>query len=204
RIDPATIPEEYRSHLGTMTIDGSIPKLREFLEQGGTILAIGPATRIGRLLGLNLTDALVDDEGQPLSREKFYIPGSVMRIHLDNTQPIAWGMPSDADVMVENDPAWFAGDGVDRIGWYDSDHSLRSGWALGQPYLKDTAAIAHAKIGKGHLYLFSPEITFRGQSYGAFKLLLNGIFLSAADRPDRPDRSDRVPLPIRKAVAARP
>jgi len=180
-IDANTIPEEYRSHLGAMSVAKSVPKLREFLEQGGTILAIGPSTRIAQQLGVNVKNALVDDNGDPLPRDKFYIPGSVMRIHLDNTQPIAWGMPSDVDVMVENDPAWFAGDGVDKIGWYDSDHSLRSGWALGQPYLKNTAAIAHAKIGKGHLYLFSPEITFRGQSYGTFKLLFNGIFLSAAE-----------------------
>ncbi|MFI5384980.1 MAG: M14 metallopeptidase family protein [Fimbriimonadales bacterium] len=183
-IDANTIPEEYRSHLGSMSLAKTVPKLKEFLEQGGTILAIGPATRIAQQLGVNVKNALVDANGDPLPRDKFYIPGSVMRIHLDNTQPIAWGMPSDVDVMVENDPAWIVGDGVEKIGWFDSYHSLRSGWALGQPYLKDTAAIAHAKIGKGHLYLFSPEITFRGQSYGTFKLLFNGILLSAAERAE--------------------
>ncbi len=181
-VDANGIPEEYRPHLGSMSAAKTVPKLKDFLEQGGTIIAMGPATRIASQLGLDVKNALVDEAGAALPRTKFYIPGSVMRIHLDTTQPIASNMPSDLDVMFEEDPAFVAGPGVDKIGWFDSDHSLRSGWALGQPYLKDTAAIIHARVGKGHLYLFTPEITFRAQSHGAFRLLFNGIMLSAADR----------------------
>ncbi len=181
-VDATTIPEEFRSQLGSLSAAKSVPKLKEFLEQGGTILAIGPSTRIATQVGLDVKNALVDDQNKALPREKFYIPGSVMRVHLDNAQPIAWGMPTELDVMIEDDPAFKVGAGVDKIGWFDSDHSLRSGWALGQAYLKDTAAVAHAKIGKGDLYLFTPEITFRAQSQGAFKLLFNGIFLSTANR----------------------
>ncbi len=181
-IDATTIPEKYRARLGSMTVSKTIPKLREFLEQGGTILAVGPATRIGQQLGLKIENAAVDETGKPLSRDKFYIPGSVLRMKIDNTQPIAWGMPSEVDVMFDDDPVYKVGEGVEKIGWFDSDKSLRSGWALGQPYLKNTAAIAHAKIGKGNLYMFTPEITFRGQPHGTFKLLLNGILLSAVEK----------------------
>lgn len=176
--DTSSIPEELRSHWGSMSTARSTPKLMEFVEGGGTILAIGPATRIANQLGLDVKNALTDDSGQALPRTKFYVPGSVLRIHVDNSRPIAWGMPENADVMVEDDPAWRVGPGVERIGWFDSDHSLRSGWALGQPYLKDTAAISHAAMGKGEVYLFTPEIAFRAQPLGSFRLLFNGIFLS--------------------------
>jgi hypothetical protein len=180
--DPTTIPEEYRNRLGSLSTAKSVPKLREFLEGGGTILAIGPATRMATQLGVNVKNALVDETGKALPRDKFYIPGSVLRIKIDNTQPIAWGMPTEVDVMFDDDPAWTAGEGVEKIGWFATDKSLRSGWALGQSYLKDSAAISHVQIGKGHLYLFTPEITFRAQPHGTFKLLFNGIFLSAASR----------------------
>jgi len=38
-------------------------------------------------------------------------------------------------------------------------------------------------VGKGKLYLFGPEVTFRAQPHGTFKFLFNGIYAgSAADR----------------------
>jgi hypothetical protein len=40
-------------------------------------------------------------------------------------------------------------------------------------------AIAEASVGKGRLYMFGPEITFRAQPHGTFKFLLNGILLGA-------------------------
>ena len=42
-----------------------------------------------------------------------------------------------------------------------------------------------APVGKGTLYLFAPEITFRGQPHGTFKWLFNGIY-SAKDAPPVP------------------
>jgi hypothetical protein len=42
---------------------------------------------------------------------------------------------------------------------------------------------AEATVGKGTLYLFAPEITFRGQPYGTFKWLFNGIYGGGAKAP---------------------
>jgi len=53
---------------------------------------------------------------------------------------------------------------------------LRSGWAWGQQYLSGSVEAAEATIGKGKLFLFAPEITFRGQPHGTFKWLFNGIY----------------------------
>ena len=54
----------------------------------------------------------------------------------------------------------------------------RSGWAWGQGYLDGGGAAAEAKVGKGMLYLFGPEITFRATPHGTFKFLFNGIYAS--------------------------
>src|SRR6185503_9119628 len=35
------LPEEYRGQVGRMTVDKTLPKIREFIEKGGTVLAIG-------------------------------------------------------------------------------------------------------------------------------------------------------------------
>ncbi len=68
------------------------------------------------------------------------------------------------------------------MAWYASAAPLRSGWAWGQHYLEDGVAVAEAEVGKGKLLLFGPEITFRGQPHGTFKLLFNSIYLGASER----------------------
>jgi hypothetical protein len=70
--------------------------------------------------------------------------------------------------------------GVKAIAWFDSPTPLRSGWAWGQSYLDDGVAAAEAPLGKGHVYLFGPEVTFRGQPHGTFKLLFNAIYAGSA------------------------
>ena len=40
--------------------------------------------------------------------------------------------------------------------------------------------MAEAHVGKGKLFLFGPEITFRAQPHGTFKFLFNGIYYGPA------------------------
>ena len=62
-----------------------------------------------------------------------------------------------------------------RLAWFDSKTPLRSGWAYGQHYLEGATAMVEVRVGKGRLAMFGPQITFRGQPHGTFKLLFNGI-----------------------------
>ena len=65
--------------------------------------------------------------------------------------------------------------GVRPIAWFDTDSPLRSGWAWGQNYLEGGVAMAEAKVGQGKLYLFGPEILFRGQPHGTFRFFFNAL-----------------------------
>jgi hypothetical protein len=40
--------------------------------------------------------------------------------------------------------------------------------------------VAEAAVGKGKVFLYGPEIAFRGQPHGTFKLLFNGIYYGPA------------------------
>ena len=70
--------------------------------------------------------------------------------------------------------------GFTSIAWVDSDKPLRSGWAWGQDQLYGGVTVAEAKVGKGQLFLFGPELLFRAQPHGTFKFFFNGIFLGGA------------------------
>ena len=55
-----------------------------------------------------------------------------------------------------------------------------SAWAWGQQRLKDAVAVIDAKLGKGRVLLFGPEVTYRAQPHGTFKFLFNGIYYAKA------------------------
>ena len=94
-------------------------------------------------------------------------------------------MKERVDVFFDNSPVFRLLPGADKKGvtpvaWFDSDKPLRSGWAWGQHYLYGGVAVAAAEVGKGQLYLFGPEVLFRGQSHGTLKFFFNGIYLGGA------------------------
>ena len=176
---------------GTIEIPIPYPaQLQQFLESGGTVLAIGSSTILGKKLGLPISDALVeiDEDGNArrLGRTEYYLPGSVLRSRVDNAAFIAHGMGDEVDIFFDNSPVFRLGpnaasDGVGAVAWFDAPEPLRSGWAWGQKYLEGAASVISAEVGDGHLYLFGPEITFRAQPHGTFKFLFNGLALSSAE-----------------------
>jgi len=180
-----TIPAEYQKMLGQLTAEKSLPQLKKFLDDGGVIVSSGGATNIGYQLELPIENHLVvrapGEADRALSGEEYYVPGSILRVAVDTKDPAAAGMPAQADVFFDNDPVFrlkpdAALKGTRAIAWFDTSAPLRSGWAWGQNYLEGGAAAVEATVGKGKVYLFGPEITFRGQPHGSFKFLFNGIY----------------------------
>ena len=180
-LTPADVPAEYRTHLGRVTPEVTIPRLRQFVEYGGTIVAIGSsAENLARHLKLPLTDHLAE-EGKPLPRSKYFVPGSVLTAAVDMRHPIAAGMRERTDFFFDNSPVFrLAPDaeraGVKVIARFDSATPLRSGWAWGQKYLEGGIIALEAPLCKGRVLLFGPEILHRAQPHGTFKLLFNAIY----------------------------
>jgi hypothetical protein len=182
------IPAEFRGWLGRVTVSKTVPEIRKFVENGGTVLTIGSSTALGHHLGLPIRDALVEvvnGAERPLPREKYYVPGSILEARIDNTQPLAYGMPEKAMVFYDESPAFrlrpeAGAKGVKPIAWYESAAPLRSGWAWGQQYLDQAVSIVEASVGKGHVVLFGNEVLWRGQPHGTFKLFFNGIYYGGA------------------------
>ncbi len=183
--DSTAVPVEYRDRLGRISAANTVPQLRQFLEAGGTVIAVGTSATLGTQLGLPITSALVEKTAngaeRPLPADKFYVPGSVLRVHVDTTRPVSYGLARNVDVFYDNSPAFRLGsdaaaNGVRPLAWFANATPLRSGWAWGQSYLDGAVEAVEARIGKGTLYLFAPEITFRGQPHGTFKWLFNGIY----------------------------
>jgi hypothetical protein len=189
----AGIPEEYQPTLGSYTAAQTGPPLKEFVQNGGTILAVGrSAMSLAQVFGLPVENHLVersaDGNARQLPSEKYYVPGSILRVAVDNTAPIAHGLERQADVFFDNSPVFSLGPeatmrGLRPVAWFDTAAPLRSGWAFGQGYLIGGVEVVDATIGRGKLFMFAPEITFRAQPHGTFKFLFNGIYLAARTGP---------------------
>jgi hypothetical protein len=184
----ASIPAEFRDELGRVTVAKTVPQLKTFIENGGTVLTIGSSTAMGYHLGLPITNALVERVNgaeRELPPEKFYVPGSILSARVDNTNPLAFGMDDRSMIYFDHSPAFrlepgSALHGVRPVVWIDSATPLRSGWAWGQQYLDQAVEVIEAPVGKGHVVLFGPEITWRAQPHATFKLLFNGIYFGSA------------------------
>jgi len=186
-----SVPAEYREWLGSVTEGKTVPNLKQFVEAGGSIVTIGSSTGLASLMNLPVSNYLVemgaDKKEHPLVREKFYIPGSLLKMNVDNTNPLAYGMPKQLDVFYDNDPVFRLQPTVEiqhtsPVGWFSGPEVLDSGWAWGQQYLDGGTAVAEATVGEGKVFLLGPEVNFRDQPHGTYKLLFNGLYYGAAQK----------------------
>jgi hypothetical protein len=167
----------------------TIPRLKEFVESGGSIVTIGSSTSVAELFGVPvknyLTEKGPDGKDRPLPREKFYIPGSLLRTSVDNTNPLAYGMPRQLDVFFDSSPVFrLEPDSESKrtaaVAWFSGPEVLDSGWAWGQQYLDGGTAVAEASVGEGKVVLLGPEVNFRDQPHATYKLLFNSLYYGSA------------------------
>ena len=163
--------------------------IRQFVEEGGSVVAIGGvATAYAQQFNIPVSNHLVEN-GQPLSRDKFYAPGCVLELAVDANNPLAHGVGSKVDVFFDNNPVFApsaaargqaASAGMRAVAWFASPTPLRSGWAWGEKYFDKGIGMIESNVGKGHVFVFGPEILFRAQPHGTFKFFFNSLYLSSA------------------------
>ncbi len=170
------MPEEYTAGLGEEGVKG----LREFVEQGGTLVCLNRASDFAiEQLKLPLRNIVAG-----LPRTDFYVPGSILRLELDTSNPLAAGMPRESIAWAEDSPVFEVLSGADEkrppqvriIGWYPKDKDpLLSGWLLGGERIKGKAALVEVTLGKGRIILFGFRPQYRGQSLATYPLFFNSL-----------------------------
>src|SRR5881296_3849495 len=171
---PRQYPAPYAGGLGQEGVEA----LRQFVTDGGTLVALNDASRFAvehLLLPVrNALESVADDE--------FYAPGSIFRLELDPSDPIARGMPAQSVAWYESGPAFEVLDSSAArvVGRYpaDADKVLLSGWALHPERVAGRGAVVEAKLGTGRVVLFGFRPQYRGQSIATYPLLFNSLRLT--------------------------
>ena len=170
-----------------MTASG-VSNLAEFVTQGGTLVAMDRAAELP-LTAFNLPIRNVTANQRDT---EFYIPGSILRITVDSTHPVAYGMPTEAAAFFIHSPAFAVGaangqtpvsDNINIriVARYPDTNLLMSGWMLGEPVIARRAAVVEAVVGKGCVVLLGFRSEHRGQTHGTYKLLFNSLLLAASE-----------------------
>jgi hypothetical protein len=168
---PTRYPAPYPGGLGSEGADG----LRQFVLDGGTLVALNQASRYAvqtLLLPVrNVLEGVGDDE--------FYAPGSIFRLQVDASHPLARRMPTQTIAWFEHGPAFDILDStVARVvARYPVEPSrvLLSGWVLNPNRVAGRAALVEIQSGTGRVILFGFRPQYRGQALATYPLLFNSL-----------------------------
>jgi len=169
--EPQT-PPEFKGGLG----DSGLASLKSFTEAGGTVITLNKAS------GVYATkdSGTVDNALEGVDRKAFFIPGSILQVAVDTTNPIAFGSTPTVPIFYENGPTFRVNGTARSVAFFNTDKPLLSGWILGGQYLKGTSVIAEEPLGKGRIILFGFRPQYRAQSEITYKFLFNALLYSSS------------------------
>ncbi len=165
-------PEEYRGGIGTE----GLAKLKSFAEQGGVLLLLGEACGLAKQMGFE-----AEDLATGLDRERFYIPGTLLKASVNNRHPIGYGMTQETAVMFDSSPFFDSSRGLPIVRYSNQDAVL-SGWARGENLLSNQSGLTELRTGQGGVFLVGFRTQFRAQARATFKFLFNCLYYATTFR----------------------
>jgi hypothetical protein len=171
-------PEEFRNGIDK---DG-VRNIKIFVKAGGTLIVLNQAFDFAK----EAFELPIRDEVENLLGKEFFCPGSTLKIKLDTSHPLCYGMPMNTLALFRYSPALrvSAGDFDDRVSIlvrYHEENILQSGWLISEKYLSEKPAIIEFQIEKGKVIILAFPAQHRAQTHGTFKFLFNAIFYGCAE-----------------------
>ncbi|MGB7202054.1 MAG: hypothetical protein WBD16_07275 [Pyrinomonadaceae bacterium] len=173
-------PTEFTGGIG----EAGVASLKNFVEGGGKLVCFDDSCEmVIKRFNLPMKNVLAG-----LRRNEFYNPGSIVRLDVDRSSPLARGMADETAAYFSNSsafdilsepPAPTAGlsrnSKIDVVAQYALKNALLSGWMLGEKHLNGQSALAEATYGKGKIILFAFRPQHRGQSWATFPFIFNAL-----------------------------
>ena len=174
-----SMPEAYIGGLGATGAEA----IGAFVEGGGWLVAYDESVDYA----LETFDLPFRNVVRGVDPDAFFIPGSIIRLDVDPTHPLTWGVASDAVTLFARSQVLEHAGGASTADvtapvCYAGSDPLVSGWTLGaEEYLAGRTAAAQIGVGEGQVVLFAFSPHFRGQPRNTFKLLFNALVASSTE-----------------------
>jgi len=183
------VPSRYPAEFAKGMEKKGFENLIQFINNGGKVMAWGPTTELfmGALSigeeGSREEFALpVHDIGKELTARGLYVPGSLLKVRLNQDHPLTLGMPRELGVFHRGTPVFRTSIpyfDMDRrvIGSFADDRVLMSGFAQKEELLRKEAALVWLAKGKGQIILSSFNPQFRASTRVTYKLIFNAMLM---------------------------
>jgi hypothetical protein len=178
-VEGSTAPNirpEYQGGIG----DQGVAALKQFVRAGGTLIALGAASNFA----IEHFPVPVRNLKTGLTRDQHFAPGTILRVEVDSSQPIGYGMPSRTYGFYNNSPFFalvegFASQRATVIARYPNTDIVASGWLKGEDLMAGRAAVVSIEMNPGRIVLFGLRPQHRAQTHATFPLLFNALYLAA-------------------------
>jgi len=171
----------YRSHIK--------PKVQEFVQNGGTVIALESAMKqfagekSSKLKSKANPEAKVDKKNirfEQKERQKMSgdLAGSIYRVTLDNSHPLAYGQSEFFHIVKRNNKTYELLEEGWNVGQFKKDCHVSGfvGHRL-KPQIEETLALGVESMGSGRVIYFADSPIFRGFWYSGKLILANAIFM---------------------------
>ncbi|NIM91010.1 MAG: peptidase M14 [Candidatus Aminicenantes bacterium] len=179
RKEGETLPQ-YKGGIG---IEG-VSALDIFIQEGGNLIVIGNSCDFAaKYLGLgvkNLVDIqsvrrrYYDSPTKQEQKEIIFCPGSLLKVKIDDSHPVAFGMGKQGSVFSYFSPVFSVEEGTAVVS-YPPYNPLLSGILLNEGKILSKAAAVECSRGLGKVLLLGFKVVHRAQAHGTFKFLFNSL-----------------------------
>ncbi|MFB3105857.1 MAG: hypothetical protein ACE1ZA_13185 [Pseudomonadales bacterium] len=179
----------------------NVERLKRFITDGGTIVAIGTAIRWlnqSKILSVEFretTQQKKENTIAPATRRPYaqarhdaaldLVRGSIVRTHVDLTHPIGFGFSKSPLPVFRNNTVFLqpTENPYSTPVVYDS-HPLLSGYVSPKnlDLLSGSASVVVRSRGRGRVVLMAENPNFRGFWFGTNRLFLNALFFAPITR----------------------
>lgn len=171
-----TVRPEYRGGIG----DSGLEHIGRFVAQGGTLITLGAASD----LAIDRFPIPIRDLKRGLRREQHFAPGTIVRVQVDPTQPMGYGVAPLTYGFYNNSPFFTLLEGFNAlrptvIARYPNQDIVASGWLRGEDFMAGRPAVVSVDLKPGRVVLFGLRPQHRAQTHATFPLLFNALFLAS-------------------------
>jgi hypothetical protein len=172
---PAGTPPGYRGGIG----EKGAAALKKYVRDGGTIVLLDSAAELGiKDFALPFYNIMKD-----VKQEKFYCPGSMLRLKVDPDDPLGWGLKEESFIFFSQSPAFRTRPplvkSINRkvvAGFNETGPHLLSGYIKGEKILNRAVMIIRFDYHRGHVIVLGGRVQHRSQTFGTFKFLFNSLY----------------------------
>ncbi|UCE42426.1 MAG: hypothetical protein JSV17_05560, partial [Candidatus Aminicenantes bacterium] len=180
------VPPQYAGGIGTQGLSA----LYQFVQDGGTLVTLNSSCQ----LPVDHFKVPLRNVSRDFSSSEFFCPSAILKVEVDNTHPIAYGMEKTANILSYGSPFFEFLDGektksdkqqtwlkdVKVVARYPNSNPFKSGRLIGDHILHNKPALIEVCRGEGRIILFGFRPQNRAQTHGTFMLFFNSLYYGPA------------------------